>query len=150
MTKQNTEMLGHTPMHADLLSELAVNPQLLNAVLTPPIAFNPLFVDIADSLAAGLLLSLFIDDPQSEQWSALDAGKILRSTRMTPAELRGARQRLRDACLLEERRAGFPARTEYRVNFDELKLAILANVRKPASNSTIDTPTLAGLNTQLH
>ena len=53
MTTQIADMLGQDPMNSNLLDELAVNPQLLNAVLTPPIAFNPLFVDIAGSLTSG-------------------------------------------------------------------------------------------------
>ncbi|MDV7394108.1 hypothetical protein RZS08_22195, partial [Arthrospira platensis SPKY1] len=87
----------------DLLDELGDNPQLLQAVLTPPIAFNPLFVDLAGSLTAGLMLSVLVDLPHLEQWGALDMEQVMRETRMTPGELRGARQRLRDAQFLHER-----------------------------------------------
>ncbi len=129
------DLLGGEHMNTNLLDELALNPQLLAAVLTPPIAFNPIFVDIAGSLTAGLLLSFAVDEPGSEDWSVLDAEKILRCTRMTAAELRGARQRLKDAGLIHERRVGFPARTEFKVDFDQLKSAIVHNARRPATPS---------------
>jgi hypothetical protein len=137
------------PINTNLLDELAVNPQLLSAVLTPPIAFNPIFVDIAGSLTAGLLLSFVIDEPQSEDWSFLDTERIMRCTRMTMAELRGARQRLKDGGLLRERRVGFPARTEYRVDFDHLKSAIVRAVRCPVPPAA-DVSPLSGLDSHLH
>ena len=147
-----TDTLGADLMNTNLLEELTANPHMLAAVLTPPIAFNPIFVDIAGSLTAGLLLSFMIDEPGSEAWSVLDAEKILRCTRMTPAELRGARQRLRDAGLTEERRVGFPARTEFKVDFERLKVAILHNVRRPAPASANATQgaALASLDTPIH
>jgi hypothetical protein len=137
------------PINTNLLDELAVNPQLLSAVLTPPIAFNPIFVDIAGSLTAGLLLSFVIDEPQSEDWSILDAEKIMRCTRMTIAELRGARQRLKDGGLLQERRVGFPAHTEFRVDFDRLKGAIVQAVRRPLPAEG-DVTSLSGLDARMH
>lgn len=141
------DMLGGDHMNTNLLDELAVNPQLLAAVLTPPIAFNPIFVDIAGSLTAGLLLSFAVDEPGSEDWAVLDTEKIQRCTRMTAAELRGARQRLKDAGLVQERRVGFPARTEFKVDFDQLKTAIVHNVRRPAAAST---DAVAELDAPLH
>ncbi len=148
-TRSRPHLAGAEPANTNLLDELAVNPQLLSAVLTPPIAFNPIFVDIAGSLTAGLLLSFVIDEPQSEVWSVLDTEKIMRCTRMTAAELRGARQRLRDGGLLQERRVGFPAHTEFRVDFDRLKTAIVEVARRPAPPAVQESP-LAGLDSHLH
>lgn len=121
---------GH---ESNLLDELASNPQLLQAVLSPPIAFNPMFVDIAGSVTAGLLLSVLVDWPQSEDWCASDMDKVLAQTRMSSGELRGARQRLREANLLHERRVGFPAVHQFKLDFDKLKADIMQVARREAS-----------------
>lgn len=114
----------------DLLDELGSNPQLLQTVLTPPIAFNPVFVDIAGSVTAGLMLSVLIELPQLEQWNSLDMEQIMRETRMTPGEVRGARQRLRDGKLLLERRTGFPAVTQFMVDFGRIKVELIRLARE--------------------
>ena len=142
----------HELDQVNLIDELTHNPQLLQAVLSRPIAFNPLFVDIAGSLTAGLLLSFAVDEPCSEDWGPLDTTRIAHTTRMTPAELKGARQRLKEAGLLLERRAGFPARTEYRLDFDRLKAAIVQLARKPAPapSRQADEEASDGPSSQLH
>jgi hypothetical protein len=108
----------------DLLEELSNNPDLLFMALEQPIAFNPVLVDLTQSLTAGLLLSMMTMDEAVQspgQWTELSAEKIYRTTRLRPGELKGARQRLRDLGLLYERQAGSPAKAEYRLNFDRLK-----------------------------
>ena len=47
----------------DLLDEVANNPGLVMLALTPPVAFNPIFVDMTGSITAGLfLLHVFAGD----------------------------------------------------------------------------------------
>ena len=46
----------------DLLAELERNGELAMLVSAPPIAFNPVFVDITGSVTAALLLSICTQD----------------------------------------------------------------------------------------
>lgn len=116
---------------ANLLDELSTNPELLFIALQQPIAFNPVLVDITQSLTAGLFLSTAIEEAQGD-WVELDQNKVHRTTRLTRSELKGARQRLKDLGLLQERRVGFPARTEYCINFDKLKSMLVTLSRQPS------------------
>lgn len=115
----------------DLLEELSTNPELLFIALQQPISFNPVLVDITQSLTAGLFLSAALEDAHGE-WVELDQEKIQRTTRLTKSELKGARQRLRDLDLLNERRIGFPSRTQFSINFDKLKSMLVSLSRQPS------------------
>ena len=105
----------------DLLAELERNGELAMLVSAPPIAFNPVFVDITGSVTAALLLSICTQDnesPMSESgWQELNSDRFLKLTRMSVAELRTARKVLKELKFMEERRLGFPAKSEFRVNF---------------------------------
>ncbi|WP_090139006.1 hypothetical protein [Limnohabitans sp. DM1] len=115
----------------DLLDELSTNPELLFIALQQPISFNPVLVDITQSLTAGLFLSTALEEAHGD-WVDLDQEKIKRTTRLTNGELKGARQRLRDLDLLHERRIGFPSRTQYSINFDKLKTMLVSLSRLPS------------------
>jgi hypothetical protein len=135
---ENKSALGSLA-NTDLLDELANNPGMLLVAFRQPIAFNPVFVDLSGSLTAGLLLSVIVDEPGSEDWMRLDSQKIIQFTSMSPCELRGARQRLKDAGLIEERRAGFPAKTEFKVNFDAIKTMMVIMARTPRKGKRVTT-----------
>jgi len=124
----------------NLLDELATNPELLLTVMQPPIAFNPVLVDITRSLTAGLLLSVAIEDAGHGDWTEFDACKIHQQSRLTQGELKGARSRLRELGLLHERRFGFPARAQYRIDFDRLKSALVELARNAPSKPSHGLP----------
>jgi len=120
----------------DLLEELSTNPELMFIALQQPIAFNPVLVDIAESLTAGLFLSMALEDAGSGDWIELDQDKIHQCTRLTRGEFKGARQRLKELGLLQERRIGFPARTQYRIDFNQLKTRLVDLSRKANARAT--------------
>ena len=117
-------------MPEDLLAAFESNPNFMLALLTPPVSFNPIFVDITGSVTAALFLSLclqLIDEGHAaEAWNRLDFERIHKQTRMSRSELATARTRLKELDLLEERRIGFPAQTQYRVNYGRVKQLLMA------------------------
>jgi hypothetical protein len=119
----------------NLIDELEANPQLMMLAMTPPVAFNPLFVDITGSVTAALFLSMCIQDMDDGHcdggWSTLDFNRVHRLTRLSKGELLGARKRLTDLRLLLERRTGFPAQSEFRVDYRRMKQLLLELSKKP-------------------
>jgi hypothetical protein len=95
-------------------------------VLDRPIAFHRYFVDVTKSISAALMLS------QAIYWSKRtkdDAGWFYKSqaewqeeTGLTRREQETARRRLKQCNLLEEKRAGNPARLFYRLGPDLQRL----------------------------
>lgn len=130
-------------MPDDLLAALESNPNFMLALLTPPVSYNPIFVDITGSVTAALFLSLclqMIDEGHAaESWNRLDFERIHKQTRMSRSELATARQRLKSLDLLEERKTGFPALTEYRVNYGRVKQHLMALAMR-ASADQASTP----------
>jgi hypothetical protein len=118
----------------DLLTELERNGELAMLVSAPPIAFNPLFVDITGSVTAALLLSACTQDneaPSSDDgWVLLSTDRWSKLTRLSLNEQRSARRTLSDLKLIEVRRQGFPAKAEFRVNFDRLTSKVLLIAQK--------------------
>jgi hypothetical protein len=125
---------SHVKGGTDLLAELERNGELAMLVSAPPIAFNPLFVDITGSVTAALLLSACTQDneaPSSEDgWVQLSAERWNKLTRLSLNEQRTARRTLSDLKLIEVRRQGFPAKAEFRVNFDRLTSKVLHFAQK--------------------
>lgn len=118
----------------DLLDEVANNPGLVMLALTPPVAFNPIFVDMTGSITAGLFLSMCLqemEDGHSDgDWATLDYERVHRITRLSKAEFKGARERLRGLGLLEERRTGFPAQTHFRIKYERIKQLLIELSRR--------------------
>ncbi len=116
--------------HNDILDELERNGELAMLLSAPPIAFNPVFVDMTGSVTAALLLSVCSQEsesaPANTGWQELDAERLLRLTRLSIAELRTARRVLKDLRYIEERRLGFPAKSEFRVDFVRLTEKLLS------------------------
>ena len=108
--------------HNDILDELERNGDLAILLSAPPIAFNPVFVDMTGSVTAALLLSVC---SQESERAPANTG-LLRLTRLSIAELRTARRVLKDLRYIEERRLGFPAKSEFRVDFVRLTEKLLS------------------------
>jgi hypothetical protein len=120
---------------SDLLTELERNGELAMLVSAPPIAFNPLFVDITGSVTAALLLSACTTQdsevpPSAEGWVQLNPERWSKITRLSLYEQRTARRTLSDLKLIEIRRQGFPAKAEFRINFDRLTQKVLHFAQK--------------------
>jgi DNA-binding transcriptional ArsR family regulator len=106
-------------MSARLFDEIEFNPELAMLLVSPPIAFNPAFVDIAGSVTAALLLSVCTQESEhmdEQGWFSLSFDRIHAISRMTKSEHRSARKSLIDAGLIEVRRSGYPAATMYKIN----------------------------------
>lgn len=131
----------------DLLAELERNGELAMLISAPPIAFSPVYVDITGSVTAALLLSACTQDAESPSneggWLELNADRWLKLTRLSVAELRTARRVLRNLKFIEERRLGFPAKSEFRVDFVRLTSKLLSIAQKnQASRKLFEQPVM--------
>lgn len=120
---------GESGEGLDLLKELENNGELAMLVSAPPIVFSPIYVDITGSVTAALLLSACAQDTEAMTeggWTELNSDRWLKQTRLSIAELRTARKTLKELSLLDERRYGFPAKSEYRIDFAKLTSKIVA------------------------
>jgi predicted mannosyl-3-phosphoglycerate phosphatase (HAD superfamily) len=109
----------------DFSQELASNEHLAYLVAQPPIAFHRVFVDVTGSATAALLLSACIQEQEQHacplgSWNQASAEEWQHLTGLSRKEQVTARKILRDQGLLEERRAGFSAQFEIRLNYDRL------------------------------
>ncbi len=104
-------------------------------VAAPPIAFQRVFVDITGSATAALLLSACMQDQENrvsspDGWYAASADTWQALTGLTRKEQSTARRVLRDLQLLHERRTGYPAQFEIRVDYNEITRCLLALTKK--------------------
>lgn len=101
-----------------------MNKKNLVAVLQRPIAFHKIFAQISGGITSGLFLSqLFYwqdkgNDPDG--WIYKNYREWEDETTMTRRELDTARKRLKAIGVIEEKKAGAPAKLYYRIDFDKL------------------------------
>ena len=128
-----------SPTNIDLLAELENNGELAMLVSAPPIAFNPIFVDITGAVTTALLLSVCAQDVDGNglegSWTELNVDRLNRLTRLSSHEQRTARRVLTEMKLMEVRKHSFPAKTEYRINYEKLTQKVLSLARSKASAS---------------
>lgn len=103
-------------------------------VAAPPIAFQRVFVDITKSATAALLLSACMQEQEyqtsADGWYTASADQWESLTGLSRKEQSTARRVLRDLSLLHERRTGYPAQFEIRVDYNEITRRLLAVTRK--------------------
>lgn len=89
-----------------------------------PIAFNRDFVKLGIGITGALLLSQAVywckRTNDNDGWFYKTADEWQEETGMTRNEQETARRRLRDLGILEEKRAGLPAKLYYRINTNKL------------------------------
>jgi hypothetical protein len=104
----------------------------LQALLTRPIAFHPIFAKIAGGAVPGIFLSqayywtcvLDATEPNREGWFYKTGRDWHSETLLTRREQESARKALRNLNLLEEKNAGIPSRKYYRLNKNALLAAL--------------------------
>jgi hypothetical protein len=117
--------------------------QAIEAILTDrPIAYHAVLARALGSVTAGILLSqLLYWTPRAqdqEGWFWKTQEEIYQETALSRREQETARRVLLDAGLLEERRAGMPAKVHFRVNMRKLGELIGAHVGRPSSSGSPD------------
>jgi hypothetical protein len=101
-----------------------MNRKSLLSALQRPIAFHKIFAQISGGITSGLFLSqLFYwhdkgSDPDG--WIYKNYREWEEETTMTRRELDTARKRLKAIAVIEEKKAGAPAKLFYRIDFDRL------------------------------
>lgn len=100
----------------------------IESLLDRPIAFQRVFVSLGAGVTGALLLS------QAVYWSrrsTLRGGWFYKTreeweeeTGLTRREQEGARKKLRDLGVLEEKKQGIPCKTYYRINTDRLQTCL--------------------------
>ena len=116
-------------MTAETIVASPVTCELLLQIFDPPVSFHRCLVPISGGVTAALMLSQAIwttqaIDPAGEGWFAKSQEAWMEETGLSRWELESARRSLRRAGLLEERRAGLPAKLWYRVCQDRVGLAL--------------------------
>lgn len=98
--------------------------ETLIAVLGSPIAYYSTLARILggveDSLFVSQFFSWYDKGHSPEEWIYRTQDEILVATGLTRRNQETARRRLRSLGVLEEQRAGIPARLTYRLNLDVL------------------------------
>ena len=116
--------------NSSLMDALERAPQLAMMVSEPPISFHRSFVDLTGSITAALLMSACLDqfdgDMSPDGWVVLDAGEMEDRTGLSAREQLAARRVLREKHLLQERKAGFPARLEVRFDYGQVSQGLVA------------------------
>jgi hypothetical protein len=102
-----------------------ITPGMLLAMFDQPIMFRRAFVHLTGSVTSALLLTYACSSSEDvdiapDMWITRSMEQWMENTGMSRTELESARRRLRELELLEERRAGLPATTQYRVNASRL------------------------------
>jgi hypothetical protein len=138
-------ILPATSSAIDLSQELQSNDNLAMLVAQPPIAFHRVFVDVTGSATAALLLSACIQDQELHAspiggWNQASAEDWQQLTGLSRKEQATARKILREQGLLEERRAGFPAQFEIKLNYDRLAHRMVMAARSLSAQTPSNRP----------
>lgn len=102
---------------------------LLQKFLKRPVAYHRVFAQIGGGATAGLMLSqAWYWTPRGEEgWFHKSQEEWEEETGLTRTEQETARRNLREKGLIEERRAGMPARLFFKVNVEKLASLIAEN-----------------------
>jgi hypothetical protein len=116
----------------DLQTELQNNPELAMMLLDTPIAFNPIYAEISESVLAALMLSVLTEQSgelqtTSDGWVIFDERELKFLTKMTAHEQLVAREILRSKELISER--SFNDQLQVSVNHQKITHAIVMLAR---------------------
>ena len=127
--------------------------QALARMLGRPLLVYRIVATLCGSVTSAVLLSRLLMSERilarSEKagdldpWRRFDVAEVLRTTGLTRAEYYHARKQLRSLGLIEERRIGIPPRSEYRIQLEQLAVALEQQLT-PISVTTTATDTTPG------
>lgn len=131
----------------------AAKAALLEVVTSKPIAYYAAFANVGGGVTSGVFLSQLLywtgkgKDPDG--WIYKVQSEWTAETGLTRREQETARKRLRQVGILQEKRAGVPARLYYRVDLDKL-IALLAqsSMAESAKQECANPPNKDGANVQ--
>ena len=104
-----------------------------------PIAYYPLYAKLTGSTTAGILLSqLMYWFSKRDKIFKTDA-ELLEETMLTVDELRGAKQKLKKVVFIKVTREGIPAKTFYKINWQEYEKTLL-KFTKNKEETTRESP----------
>ena len=118
----------------------AAKAALLEVVTSKPIAYYVAFANVGGGVTSGVFLSQLLywtgkgKDPDG--WIYKVQGEWEQETGLTRREQETARKRLRQVGILQEKRAGVPARLHYRVDVDKL-IDLLADKSGDSGQSSL-------------
>lgn len=128
---------------------------LLEKLLRRPIAFHPIFAEVAGSMNAGIMLSqayywtqvLRDSNPQRQGWFYKTRDEWAQETHLTRYEQDGARVILRKSGFWNEVRKDVPAKMWYRIDLPKLENAIQKAIQE-SSQMVENQPTSWGKTSQ--
>lgn len=132
---------------SELTSFLDDHPGAALTLLQPPIAVNPLYIDISGSLTAGFLLSALCQIEQdqgdplnpeiaaiSSSWMPYSISDIHEKFKLTEKEQRNARSKLITRGLIHERRVDYPAKLQVQINHGAITQALMKALKTDPTN----------------
>lgn len=145
----------------DEFSNAMLDGDLAMLTMAPPIAFQRCFVDITGSVTAALMLSALYNDlsgppSTSDGWFCASTEGWQASTGLTYKEQSTARKVLREQGILKERKVGYPASFEVKIDYEEIGRLMIRAAKKmrqareraaAQQNSTTDAAFNPGFNT---
>lgn len=122
---------------------MKMNEKAVFRIMDRPIAFHRCFVDLTGSVTAALFLSQALD---WQHWLPKEPGGWWLKTRedwteetgLSRREQETARRKLKEIGVLEEKRAGRPAKLLYRVNRGQLNALLNAMVRNSIPEAKVN------------
>ncbi|MGH9759513.1 MAG: hypothetical protein ACREDR_26470 [Blastocatellia bacterium] len=116
----------------------------IKLALQHPTAYHPNLASIGGGVTAGLFLSLCWHwtnkTTDKDGWLCKTQAEWAKETGLTRREQETARKRLRERGLIQEKRAGVPARLYFRLNLKVIARAIKDSVQPPVQNSESAIP----------
>ena len=118
----------------------AAKTALLQVITSKPVAYYVAFANVGGGVTSGVFLSQLLywtgkgKDPDG--WIYKVQGEWEQETGLTRREQETARKRLRQVGILQEKRAGVPARLHYRVDVDKL-IDLLADKSGDSGQSSL-------------
>lgn len=134
-------MTKPAPLQEQLIAAVEQG-ELAMLIASPPVAFQRVFVDITGSVTSALLLSALMQEHEHRVavdggWYPSSAEACERATGLTRKEQSSARRTLRDLGLLHERRVGYPAMLQMRIDYDAMIRRLLVSAKRlPADPTT--------------
>jgi hypothetical protein len=122
--------------HPRTVERLNISPEQLRALFARPIAYNKLFAIAGGSVGAGVFLSQLVywtetkEDPNEWIYKTRDDWWI--ETAIGRYELETIRKALVSRGLIEEKYYGVPPKLYYRVNWDQLSVAVAEAIQMHA------------------
>jgi len=100
-----------------------------------PIAYYPIYRDIAGSITGGILLSQLMYWFKIKDKFYKTDKELKRELNFTDSELRGAKRKIRDLDFISVKKEGLPAKNYYKINWEKYRTCMVKFTEPVVLNS---------------